>query len=935
MTRFTVLLLGVGLSALSASASAQEAPAPQPTADDAARIEEEGEVEGESIIVNGQRLPGSVIGDIQPEVTFNAADIRSFGVSSLSDLISELSAQTASGQGRGGESPVVLLGGKRVSSFAEIRDIPTEAIQRVEILPEEVALKYGYRPNQKVVNIVLRRRFKAFTGELEAGAATEGGRFSPEIESSYLRIGDFGRLNLALEYERSSALYENQRDIIAQSARQPYDRLGNITSTLSGAEIDPALSALVGRPATVIGVPSSAVTGVPLLADFAGGAVHSTDTRPYRTLMPETDTLTFNAVLARTIFTNISASFNGSLTYEESDSAQGLAATTLRLPAASPYSPFANDTALHRYLGDAGALGQRNRDVNGHFGTTLSGSAGSWLWTFTGNYDHTVSRTITDRGYDLTDFQNSLDALDPLANPYAPLGRSALGGILTDRARSTSHVGDAELVASGTLFTLPAGAVASTVSIGGSMSDFHSRSLRSGITAISDLSRDTAGGQFSIDLPIASRKKGFLEPLGELSANFNIAYNRLSDFGGLRTLGVGLNWTPIKPLTLIASFSEDEGAPGVQQLGSPLVTTTGVRVFDYIRGETVDITRISGGNPDLSADNRRLFKLGMTLRPLSGADLTLSANYTNSRVRDPIASFPTATAAIEAAFPDRFTRDTSGRLLQIDGRPINFAHQDQEELRWGINFSKQLWAPPRPAGGRTSTSTSSGGERDGQQPNLRELLPSGQTGGQTPSQANNRTGNERTGPGGPSAGPGGGGPGGPGGPPGGFRGPGGRGTRLQLALYHTLHLRERILIFENGPSLDLLNGDAVGSSGGQPRHEVQVQTGLTHNGLGARLSANWQSATTVDGGIDGAQALRFSSLATVNLRLFASLGQQQALTAKWPFLRGTRLSLSVTNLFNNRQHVRDVNGDTPISYQPAYLDPQGRSVRISLRKLFF
>jgi hypothetical protein len=38
--------------------------------------------------------------------------------------------------------------------FGGIRDLPTEAILRVDILPEEVSLKYGYRADQKVVNFV-------------------------------------------------------------------------------------------------------------------------------------------------------------------------------------------------------------------------------------------------------------------------------------------------------------------------------------------------------------------------------------------------------------------------------------------------------------------------------------------------------------------------------------------------------------------------------------------------------------------------------------------------------------------------------------------------------------------------------------------------------------------------------------------------------------
>ena len=108
---------------------------------------------------------------------------------------------------------MVLLNGKRISGFAEIRDIPTEAIARVDILPEEVALKYGYRADQKVVNIVLRRRFRATTIELADRVPTAGGRNDAEGEIDLLHIRGDGRLNLHLEYEAQSGLTEDERDI--------------------------------------------------------------------------------------------------------------------------------------------------------------------------------------------------------------------------------------------------------------------------------------------------------------------------------------------------------------------------------------------------------------------------------------------------------------------------------------------------------------------------------------------------------------------------------------------------------------------------------------------------------------------------------------------------------------------------------------------------
>jgi outer membrane receptor protein involved in Fe transport len=159
---------------------------------------------------------------------------------------------------------------------------------------------------------------------------------------------------------------------------------------------------------------------------------------------------------------------------------------------------------------------------------------------------------------------------------------------------------------------------------------------------------------------------------------------------------------------------------------------------------------------------------------------------------------------------------------------------------------------------------------------------------------------------------------------------------MQFALYHTWHFVDEIDIAPGVPTLDLLDGAAIGYSGGQARHELQGQAGYTNNGIGIRGSANWQSATRVDGALGAAdQSLRFSDLATVDLRLFANFGQMPKMVRDHPFLRGTRLTLSLNNLFNSRQEVRDATGTTPLRYQPGYLDPLGRQVTVSFRKLFF
>jgi outer membrane receptor protein involved in Fe transport len=54
-----------------------------------------------------------------------------------------------------------------------------------------------------------------------------------------------------------------------------------------------------------------------------------------------------------------------------------------------------------------------------------------------------------------------------------------------------------------------------------------------------------------------------------------------------------------------------------------------------------------------------------------------------------------------------------------------------------------------------------------------------------------------------------------------------------------------------------------------------------------------------------------------------------------PLLRGVRLSLAVNNLFDAETKVRDANGATPLTYQPDYLNPRGRVVQFTVRKLLF
>ncbi|MEI9890427.1 MAG: hypothetical protein WDN45_07305 [Caulobacteraceae bacterium] len=289
-----------------------------------------------------QALPGAVIGDIEPEIQMGPAEIQSYGVATVTELLDELAPQTRSDRGRGGETPVVLLNGRRISGFNEIRDIPTEAILRVDILPEEVALKYGFTADQRVVNIVLRRRFRAETADLRGGGPTEGGEVTGQVEGDDFRVRGDNRFNLDVKYNASSGLLESARNLTPLTSGAPYAIGGNVTGLLPGAAIDPALSTLAGAPATVAGIPAVAGARVLSLADFAAtaGAANSGAVGQYRSLSAATQSVSANAVLAKTLPAGFSGTLNMTLGATSSDSLRGLPSLALTVPAGDPFSPF-------------------------------------------------------------------------------------------------------------------------------------------------------------------------------------------------------------------------------------------------------------------------------------------------------------------------------------------------------------------------------------------------------------------------------------------------------------------------------------------------------------------------------------------------------------------------------------------------------------------
>ncbi len=306
--------------------------------------------EGEEIVVSARQTEyGAVLGEAKPELRFNAGDVASFGVASIGELLEELGPQVDGGT----EAPIYLLNGKRLKNVGEIRRYPSRAIMRVDVFPPDVAVRYGYAPSQKVVNIVLRPRFRENAVEIEASTSDQFDYGSQGVTATTLLINQDKRTFLSAGYSRSDKLLASERLSNGRYGNQPFSLQGNVGPAEGNSEIDPALSALAGEPVTIAALPEW--DGALSLDDFARTANQrsTTDLNDYRTLMPSSRTLEGAASLTGKLGEDINATASLNLEQTRRTNLVGLAGSALTIANSNPYSPFSEDVTLYQYIGNS------------------------------------------------------------------------------------------------------------------------------------------------------------------------------------------------------------------------------------------------------------------------------------------------------------------------------------------------------------------------------------------------------------------------------------------------------------------------------------------------------------------------------------------------------------------------------------------------------
>ena len=934
----TRLALGTALASLSSPALYA-----QTTADDSSVDDDT--LPSNAIVVTGERLRGQLQVEQAPVLELNEEDIAAVGATSIQELLEAISPQTGSSRGRGGGAPpVLLLNGIRIGSFREMRSFPPEAIAKVEVMPEEVAQKFGYPPDRRVVNMILKENFASNEIELEFEGPDRGGYNAFEQEATLLRIKDGGRFNVNISANEVTALTEGERDVLQAEGTQ---------------------------------------------SDIAGDP----DPADYRTLVPRSFEFELTGNWAKALMdSGSSLSLNATYEHSDSTSLSGLNSVILTDP---------NNAQAFRTFGANDPLERRSSSDSFSAAASWSKPLGDFQMTVTSDAVYTDSKTKIDRRADVTALQDAALAGDLALDGALPV--DAENGYDISSSKIYTSVNKATL--RGSLADLPAGELSATFDAGFDWKRIDSSDTRT--LSDSSVTRRRLNSGVNVVVPIAEAGAAW-GAIGDLSANFGAGFEDLSDFGMLYDWSAGLTWSPTDGLTLSGTYIAADSAPSISQLGNPVVETLNVPVYDFVNGETVLATVISGGNPDLVEESQRDWKFNATWELPFWESTSLSVDYIRNRSRNVSSSFPVLTAAIEQAFPDRVTRDNTGQLVQIDRRPVTFARGKAERLVFGLttrgSFGKakaaESEASARPAPAAAESAPEAGERRGpgfgaGGMPSeeqraafmrfrervcaddgadmlmrLAEAVDRGDDlsvdfpgfDAERASQMVSRLRGEdgkidparvaqlrerlcsfdpsamgRGATGGTNTAPAPSGGGAPSGGPGGGRGPmfgrgdDGRG-RYFVNLSHTLELENTVLIAEGLPELDLLDGDATGETG-QARHSTSLEVGIFRQGKGMRLSGRYTGKARIDGtGLPGSSDLFFSDLATLDLRVFADLGQ--VFNKDEGFLKNLRLSFRADNIFDGRRKVTDETGAVPISYQPFLIDPTGRYLGIDIRKMF-
>ncbi|WP_447730608.1 TonB-dependent receptor plug domain-containing protein [Pseudoxanthomonas suwonensis] len=194
------------------------------------------------VTVTGSRIKRVEIEGPAPVTVITADDIEKQGFSTVYDALNTLTEFTGSVQnelnqngftpnasflnlrGLGPGYQLVLVNGRRTADYplpynsqsnaVNLANIPTSAVERIEVLSGGASAIYGSDAVAGVVNVILKTNYEGDLLTARAGTTTRGGGDSGRLQWIGGKVGQRWSLTYAAEYLAREEIFASQRDFM-------------------------------------------------------------------------------------------------------------------------------------------------------------------------------------------------------------------------------------------------------------------------------------------------------------------------------------------------------------------------------------------------------------------------------------------------------------------------------------------------------------------------------------------------------------------------------------------------------------------------------------------------------------------------------------------------------------------------------------------------
>jgi iron complex outermembrane receptor protein len=580
--------------------------------------------------------------------TISQKDIEESGATTVSDYLRSTTANSASSWSEGTSNSfapggagialrgmsekytLVLIDGQRAAPFAfavngtdtffDLNTLPTNMIDRIEIVKTGAVSQYGSDAIAGVVNIITRHDYQGLQFDGSIGGAQHGGAGT----TNFSVLAGFGNLTsdgfnitAAASYYRSSGVTMAERDITSNQDYSGqnggfFSQPSSYWTTATGSQ---ALSNC-GSGSTVTSAANN-------LQTQGSGTVCSRNGASAESIAPETERSNVKVHADFKINDNVQAFADVWESYNTTRTLDGLAyftsGDTLGTSlyevggVVSPFPATVGGTGLTYYFPNTQSVTTVSnfyRVSTGLKGTLNTEKFGDWDWS--ASYGHSQSEVSNSYGNQinasvLSNYLSSVTTSTFNADTLNSL--PGLFGTSYDQAISKLDTLDAT-ISTPDLFKLPAG----DVGVGFGVQFQHqseyigpgSTAFLNPLTQAVDGERNVAAAYYQIDIPL----------LRGLTFSQSGRYDHYNDFGGAFSPRFALRYQPVSMLTMYTSYDRGFRAP-------TLVETSEKASLGYQTVNGKDVYENSVGNPNLQPERTKNYNIGFELSPTRTTDIGL------------------------------------------------------------------------------------------------------------------------------------------------------------------------------------------------------------------------------------------------------------------------------------------------------------------------